>query len=96
MTKKTLEEYQIQELAKAVFQEAATDFIRRGEYDVYITKNDNALVGIAKDIGTLQRAEEERVKDKKTYKYQFSGIALGFLLQFIVWAIVVSNGFKIG
>ena len=30
MTKKTLEEYQIQEIARTVFLEGASDFVRRG------------------------------------------------------------------
>jgi hypothetical protein len=54
------------------------------------------MTSLTRDIGTLQKAEEERLKDKKTMKFQFTGVAIGFVFQFIIWAIVASNGFKIG
>lgn len=96
MSKKTLEEYQIQEIARAVFLEAAKEFVQRGEYDVHVLEKKSAINNLMKDIGSLQRAEEERQKDKKTMKFQLTGIALGFLFQFFIWAIVASNGFKVG
>ena len=96
MAKKTLEEYQIQEIARAVFLEGATDFVRRAEYDIHVSQKNTAIEALIRDIGILQKAEEERQKDKKTMKFQLSGIAIGFLFQFFIWAIVASNGFKIG
>ena len=96
MAKKTLEEYQIQEIARTVFIESATDFVRRGEYDIHVSQKNAAVDGLMKDIGMLQKAEEERQKDKKTMKFQLTGIAIGFLFQFFIWAIVASNGFKVG
>lgn len=95
MTKKTLEEYQIQEIARAVFSEGAKDFVRRGEYDLHVSDKSAAIAGLTKDIGTLQKAEEERQKDKKTMKFQLTGVAIGFVFQFVIWAIVASNGFRI-
>ena len=96
MAKKTLEEYQIQEIARAVFLEGATDFVRRAEYDIHVSQKNTAIEALIRDIGILQKAEEERQKDKKTMKFQLSGIAIGFLFQFFIWAIVASNGFKVG
>ena len=96
MAKKTLEEYQIQEIARTVFLESSQEFVRRSEYDLHVSQKNAALDGLIKDIGVLQRAEEERQKDKKTMKFQLTGIALGFLFQFFIWAIVASNGFKVG
>ena len=96
MTKKTLEEYQIQEIARTVFLEGATDFVRRGEYDIHVSQKNAAVDGLIKDIGMLQKAEEERQKDKKTMKFQLTGVALGFVFQFVIWAVVASNGFKVG
>lgn len=96
MTKKTLEEYQIQEIARAVFRENAKEFVRHSEYDLHVSQKNAALDGLMKDIGMLQKAEEERQKDKKTMKFQLTGIAIGFLFQFFIWAIVASNGFKVG
>jgi hypothetical protein len=40
MTKKTLEEYQIQEIARSVFKESSSDFIYRGEYDLHVAENE--------------------------------------------------------
>lgn len=98
--KKTLEQYQIEEIASEVIDKRlgslSQNFVQRGEYDIYIVKNDNAVTSQGKEIGVLQAAETERQKDKKTVKYQIIGIALGFVAQFIVWAIVASNGFKVG
>lgn len=96
MTKKTLEEYQIQEIARSVFKESSGDFIHRGEYDLHVSDKGALIAGLTKDIGTLQKAEEERQKDKKTMKFQLTGVAIGFVFQFVIWAIVASNGFKIG
>ncbi len=96
MTKKTLEEYQIQEIARTVFSEGATDFVRRAEYDIHVSQKDSAIEGLMRDIGMLQKAEEERQKDKKTMKFQLTGVAVGFAFQFVIWAVVASNGFKIG
>ena len=96
MTKKTLEEYQIQEIARTVFSEGATDFARRAEYDIYVSQKNSAIGGLMRDIGMLQKAEEERQKDKKTMKFQLTGVAIGFVFQFFIWAIVASNGFKVG
>lgn len=96
MPKKTLEEYQIQEIARTVFFEGATDFVRRAEYDIHVSQKNSAVDGLMKDIGVLQRAEEERQKDKKTMKFQLTGIAIGFLFQFFIWAVVASNGFSVG
>lgn len=96
MTKKTLEEYQIQEIARSVFKESSGDFIHRGEYDLHVSKKDAMLTSLIDKISTLQKAEEERLKDKKTMKFQLTGVAIGFVFQFVIWAIVASNGFKIG
>lgn len=98
--KKTLEEYQIEETARRVaadlISHAVKDLITRGEYDKYTITNDNLIKSQGTAITTLELAEQERIKDKKTVKYQITGIALGFVAQFIVWVIVASNGFKIG
>jgi hypothetical protein len=96
MTKKTLEEYQIQEIARSVFKESSGDFVHRGEYDLHVAEKSAMMTSLTRDIGTLQKAEEERLKDKKTMKFQLTGVAIGFVFQFIIWAIVASNGFKIG
>lgn len=95
MTKKTLEEYQIQEIARSVFKESSGEFIHRGEYDLHVAEKGAMLTSLARDIGTLQKAEEERLKDKKTMKFQLTGVAIGFVFQFVIWAIVASNGFRI-
>lgn len=96
MTKKTLEEYQIQEIARSVFKENSGDFIHRGEYDLHVSEKSAVVATLSKEIAALQKAEEERQKDKKTMKFQLTGVAIGFVFQFIIWAIVASNGFKIG
>ena len=98
--KKTLEEYQIQEIASAILESRLSEFsknlVLRGEYDRYTINNDNNVASISKDVTTLQNKEDERQKDKKTLKFQITGIAIGFVFQFIVWAIAISNGFKVG
>lgn len=99
-SRKTLEEYQIADIAKAIVKEelatVVPNLITRGEYDRYTLTNDNTVKSNASAITTLQNAETDRQKDKKTIKYQVTGIAIGFVFQFVVWAVIASNGFKIG
>ncbi len=99
-TKKTLEEYQIQEIAAEVVEKRLTDFgatvVTKSQFDTYALTTDNKITTQGKEITTLSNAEAERVKDRKTVKYQITGIAIGFIFQFVVWAVIASNGFKIG
>ena len=50
MTKKTLEEYQIQEIARTVFLEGAQDFVRRAEYDIHVSQKNAVLDCIIKSM----------------------------------------------
>ena len=55
MTKKTLVEYQIQEIARTVFVEGATDFVRRAEYDIHVSQNNSAIDSLMREIGMLHQ-----------------------------------------
>lgn len=94
--KKTLEEYQIQDIAKTVFTEMSTDFVRRGEFDIYTTKNDAEIKDLGKRATTLENKDEERDKDKRAVRVQMIGLGLGVALNVIIWVIAASSGFKVG
>lgn len=98
--KKTLEEYQIQDIATEVVNkrilEVTKNFVQRAEYDTNKITTDNDIKNNTKSITTLETKDQERDKDKRAMRLQMIGLGMGVALNVIIWVIAASSGFRTG